>query len=95
MRKYKTLFSFSFRDYGDHAGVWHDGCKVGILSIYRKPTHDDMADYCRALAAYLLEAAHYCEHADDFCAPDFDKEHREKQFDELREMMKPIFAKED
>ena len=95
MRNYKTLFSFSFRDYGDHAGVWHDGCKVGILSIYRKPTHDDMADYCRALAAYLLEMAHNYDNAGDFTMPKFDKEHREKQIDKVREMMKPVLAKDN
>lgn len=94
MRNYKTLFSFSFRDYGDNITVMRDKCKEFICMTQDK-SPESMAWCYQRLAAYLLEAAHYCEHADDFCAPDFDKEHREKQFDELREMMKPIFAKED
>lgn len=90
MKNYKTLFSFSFRKYGDCAGVYHDGCKTPIcLGAGESPP--DMAEYCRALAAYLLEMAHNYDNAEDFTMPKFDKEHREKQLDKLREIMKPVF----
>lgn len=93
MKNYKTLFSFSFRKYGDCAGVYHDGCKTPIcLGAGESPP--DMAEYCRALAAYLLEMAHNYDNAEDFTMPKFDKEHREKQLDKLREIMKPVFESE-
>lgn len=86
MRKYKTLFSFSFRKYGDFAGVYHDRCKTPIcLGAGESPS--DMAEYCRSLAAYLLEMAHNYDNAKDFTFPKFDREHREKQLDKLREIM--------
>lgn len=86
MRKYKTLFSFSFRKYGDFAGVYHDGCKMPIcLGAGESPS--DMAEYCRSLAAYLLEMSHNYDNAKDFTFPKFDHEHREKQLDKLREIM--------
>lgn len=94
MKKYKTLMSFSFRDYGEPAGVWHDGCKVAICMGQNKG-FSDMATYCRSLAAYLLEMAHNYDNAGDFTMPKFDKEHREKQIDKVREMMKPVLAKDD
>ena len=86
MRKYKTLFSFSFRKYGDFAGVYRDGCKMPIcLGAGKSPS--DMAEYCRSLAAYLLEMSHNYDNAKDFTFPKFDHEHREKQLDKLREIM--------
>ena len=86
MRKYKTLFSFSFRKYGDFAGVYHDGCKMPIcLGAGESPS--DMAEYCRSLAAYLLEMSHNYDNAKDFTFPKFDHEHIEKQLDKLREIM--------
>lgn len=86
MRKYKTLFSFSFRKYGDFAGVYRDRCKMPIcLGAGESPS--DMAEYCRSLAAYLLEMSHNYDNAKDFTFPKFDHEHREKQLDKLREIM--------
>lgn len=93
MKKYKTIMSFSFRDYGGYAGVWHDGCKVAICMGQRK-VFSDMSTYCRSLAAYLLEMAHNYDNAEDFTMPKFDKEHRETQLEKLRELMTPIFEKE-
>lgn len=94
MKKYKTLMSFAFRDYGESAGVWHDGCKVPIcMGCSRSPA--DMATYCRSLAAYLLEMAHNYDNAGDFTMPKFGKDAREKQLDKLREIMKPIFESEE
>lgn len=94
MRNYKTLFSFSFRDYGDNITVMGDKCKEFICMTQDKGP-DGIAWCYQRLAAYLLEAAHYCEHSEDFVAPDFDKEHREKQLDKVREMMKPVFVNDD
>lgn len=93
MKKYKALVSFSFRDYGNHSGVWRDGCNTAICmgSVCRP---DDMAIYCRSLSAYLLEMAHQYDHAKDFCAPEFDKQHREMQLEKVRQLMTPIFEKE-
>lgn len=93
MRTYKTLFSYSFRDYGDHVAVFLDDRKT--LLFLGSHTDSDMAEACRVLAAELLESAHQFDHAKDFCAPEFDKEHREKQLDKLREIMKPIFESEE
>ena len=53
-----------------------------------------MATACQCLAAHLLEMAHDYEHAKDFCAPEFDKEHREIQLDKVRQYMTPIFESE-
>ena len=54
-----------------------------------------MAEYCRALAAYLLEMAHNYDNARDFTMPKFGKDAREKQLDKLREIMKPVFESEE
>ncbi len=93
MNNYKTLFSFSFRDYGSSAGVWHDGCKVPICMGINK-CNSDLATYCRSLAAYLLEMAHNYDNADDFTMPLFDKEAREIQLDKVRKIMQPICEEE-
>lgn len=93
MRKYRTLFSYSFRDYGDEISVALDDRDTPLFI----GSHNDydMAEACRVLAAEMLESAHQFEHAKDFVAPEFDNEHREKQIDKLRELMKPIFENED
>lgn len=93
MKKYKTLMSFSFRDYGDHSGVWHDGCKVPVC-MGGRAGFSDMATYCRSLSAYLLEMAHNYDNAGDFTIPKFDKQAREIQLDKVREYMTPIFESE-
>ena len=90
MKKYKKLISFSFRDYGDCAGVWDDRRKTFIF-LGDSGNSQDMATACQCLAGYLLEMAHNYEHAKDFCAPEFDKEHREIQLDAVRHYMTPIF----
>lgn len=94
MKKYKTMFSFSFRSYGDNAGVWHDGRKTPIC-MGTGFSHTEISIYCLSLAAYLLEMAHDYEHADDFVIPVFDKEHREAQLEKLRALMMPVFEKND
>lgn len=94
MKKYKTLMSFSFRDYGESAGVWHDGCKVPIcMGCSRSPA--DMATYCRSLAAYLLEMAHNYDNANDFTFPKFDEQARLNQLEKVADIMKPIFESEE
>ena len=92
MRTYRTLFSYSFRDYGDKISVFLDDRNMPLFI----GSHNDydMAEACRVLAAEMLECAHQFEYAKDFTAPKFDKEHREKQLDKLRERMKPVFESE-
>lgn len=90
MKNYKTVCSFSFRDYGHMAGVWRDKCKQPICMGLSNDAHD-MASYCRALAGTLLEMAHQYDHNDDFCTPEFDKQHQEIQLEKLRKTMQPIF----
>lgn len=93
MRKYKTLFSYSFRDYGDKISVSLDDRDTPLFI----GSHNDydMAEACRVLAAEMLECAHQFEYAKDFVAPKFDKENREKQLEKVRQLMSPIFEKED
>lgn len=93
MKKYKTLASFSFRDYGDSAGVWDDK-RGSFIFLGNSGNLQDMATACQCLAAHLLEMAHDYEHAKDFCAPEFDKEHCEIQLDKVRQYMTPIFESE-
>lgn len=90
MKKYETMFSFSFRDYGDFSGVWRDGCRVPIC-IGDSKSLSDMATYCRSLAAYLLEMAHNYDNAGDFTLPKFDNQSKEKQLEKLRDLMETNF----
>lgn len=85
MKNFRRLFSYSFRDYGDHVAVFLDDMETPLF--LGSHTDSDMAEACRVLAAELLESAHQFDHAKDFCAPEFDKEHREKQIEELRGTM--------
>ena len=91
MRKYKTLMSFSFRDYGTDLSVFDDDNPVPLFMGCNN--NMDKAEGCRVLAAYLLEVAHTYDHAKDFCAPEFDNEQREKQLDELRKTMTHMYEK--
>lgn len=51
------------------------------------PSASNIGDCCRALAAEMLKIAHNCDHAKDFCAPEYDKEEKEKQIEKLRDIM--------
>ena len=93
MKKYKTLMSFSFREDKDSLGVFNDNTNSFIF-LGNPGNMQDMATACQCLAGYLLEMAHNYEHAKDFCAPEFDKEHREIQLDKVRQYMTPIFESE-
>lgn len=92
MKKYKTLMSFSFRDYGTNLSVIDDKSPVPLFMGCNN--NMDKADALRFLAAYLLQYAHEYDHAKDFCSTEFDKEQREKQLDELRKTMTPMYEKE-
>ena len=88
MNNYKTLFSYSFQDCGDHIALLLNNRNTPIFIGNR--SNNDMAEACRVLAAEILEVAHQFEHAEEFCASEFDKEAREIQLDKVRKIMKPI-----
>lgn len=92
MNNYKTLFSYSFQDYGDHIALLLNNRNTHIFIGNR--SNNDMAEACRVLAAEMLEVAHQFENAKGVCAPEFDKEAREIQIDKVRKIMKPICEEE-
>lgn len=92
MKNYRTLFSYSFQDYGDHIALLRDNRNTPIF--IGNHSNNDMAEACRVLAAEILEVAHQFEHAEEFCAPEFDKEAREIQLGKVRKIMQPICEEE-
>lgn len=84
MKKYKKLFSYSFRDYGEHISVSLDDRNTPLFIGCKN--NADMAEACRVLAAEMLERAHQFDHAKDFCAPEYDDAARDKQIEKMKKM---------
>lgn len=83
MVKNSTWFSCSVSQTGYDLTASIDGRPVFIGCANTR----DAADACIYLAEKLLEMAHLHEHSRDFCAPEYDKQEKEKQLEKLREAM--------
>lgn len=83
MKKTFTWFSCSVSQTGYDLTASIDGRPVFIGNGNAK----DAAESCIMLAENLLAMAHAYEHANDFCAPEYDKQEKEKQLEKLREAM--------
>lgn len=83
MKKTFTWFSCSVSESGYDLTAAIDGKPVFIGRANTK----DAADACICLAEKLLAMAHAYDHAKDFCAPEYDKEEKEKQLEKLRHFM--------
>lgn len=83
MKKNRALFSCSVAESGHDLTASLDGRPVFIGCANTK----DAVNACLCLAENLLEMAHLYEHSNDFCAPVYTNEEKEKQLEKLRHFM--------